>query len=72
MVSSTSMTAVPRPTSGSDFLEGRDIEIEVLLPDGATAIDGRVHYREGGAATYESDTLSGGILGRPIVTIPAE
>jgi hypothetical protein len=44
------ITALPRPTSGSEFLEGRDIEVEVVLPEGAIFQSGALHYREGGSA----------------------
>jgi hypothetical protein len=66
-----SITAVPRPTSGPDFLVGRAIEVEVLLPAGASFLSGTIHYRRGGESHYESGTLSpGGILGRPVAIIP--
>jgi len=65
------ITAIPRPTSGPDYLVGRDIEVEVVLPSGAAFASGRLHYRPGGDEKYESDTLSlSGLLGRPVAKIP--
>jgi len=67
-----SITAVPRPTSGSEFLAGRDVEVEVVLPAGAIVDSGAIHYRQGGEDAAETDTLSlAGILRRPVATIPA-
>jgi hypothetical protein len=37
-----------QPTSRSDFLVGRDINVEVTLPQGAEFVSGNLHYREGG------------------------
>ena len=65
------MAALPRPTSGAGFLAGREIEVEVELPAGAVFVSGRIHFREGGAAVDESDTIVIGALGRPVGKIPA-
>jgi hypothetical protein len=67
----TSITAVPRPTSGSDFLVGRGIEVDVQLPEGAAFLSGTIHYRQGGETGYATDSLAlGGVLGEPVATIP--
>jgi len=67
-----SMTAIPRPTSGEEFLTGRDIQVEVVLPTGANFLSGTIRYRQGGEQAYQSGTLSvSGSLGRPVATIPA-
>ena len=66
-----SITAVPRPTSGPDFLVGRGIQVAVQLPGGADLLSGTIHYRQGGEQEYASDTLAlAGVLGGPIGTIP--
>jgi hypothetical protein len=66
----TSITVSPRPTSGADFLAGRDIEVEVSLPLGAIFQSGELHHRRGGEPAYTTSPLAPGVLGRPSVTIP--
>jgi len=67
------MSVAPRPTSEGDFLEGRDIEVEVVLPDGAEFVSGELRYRRGGDRTFTTDTVTAsGVLGRPVATIPGE
>jgi hypothetical protein len=67
----SSMTALPRPTSGTDFLLGRDIEVEMALPPGSEFVSGTIHYRQGGEPSFGSDTLSvSDLTGRPVATIP--
>ncbi len=66
------MYAVPRPTPGSDFLANRDIEVEIVLPEGAIFESGMIHFRRGGESGFESDSLAPhGFLGRPVGFIPA-
>jgi len=67
----TAILAVPRPTSGADFLVGRDVEVEALLPAGAVFASGVLHYRQSGETTFADATLEANVLGRPIATIPA-
>jgi hypothetical protein len=45
----TQVGVVPRPTSRTDFLVGRDIPVDVVMPQGVQFVDGRLHFREGGA-----------------------
>jgi hypothetical protein len=66
-----SITAVPAPTSDSDFLEGRDIEVQVLLPAGSSFVSGTIYYRRGGDVNYESAPLAANSSGTPVGTIPA-
>jgi hypothetical protein len=66
----SSVTAVPRPSSGPDFLVGRDIEVEILLPDGTSFVSGDIHYRQGGQQVYATGTFAPDLLGRPVATIP--
>jgi len=51
-----------RPTAGSDYVAGREIEIQVTLPGGAIFDSGAVHYRQGGEgeARYRAVSLSAG------------
>lgn len=66
-----SFRAVPRPTSGSEFLVGRSIPVEVELHLGTIFQSGMIHYRRGGEEQYESDAVSpSGSLGQPAATIP--
>ncbi len=58
------------PTSGSEFLEDRAIDVEVTLPDGAAMDTGELYYREGGQSDFVRATLIRDALGRPTATIP--
>lgn len=54
----TAITSViPRPTSGTDFLSGRGIPVQVVLPPGAIFVSGSLYYRRGGESDWSSDTL---------------
>lgn len=70
--SADAITAViPRPTSGSDFLAGQEIDVDVVLPDGAIFDSGTLHFRRGGETSYASLPLSPtGIPGQTSATIP--
>jgi hypothetical protein len=62
---------IPRPTSGSDFLAGLPIEVDVELPDGAVVESGRLDVRRGGDAGFQSLPLSPtGISGQLAGVIP--
>jgi hypothetical protein len=66
------MSAVPRPTSGSDFLVGREVDVDVVLEQGTLFVSGNLHYRAGGSANEQIVALTPGVAGRPFATIPAE
>jgi hypothetical protein len=67
----STMVAIPRPLSGPDFLSGRDIKIEMELPDGAGFQSGTIHYRQGGEQVYSSGAVSlDEQTGRPFAVIP--
>jgi len=71
VVPPAAIMAIPRPTSGPDFLVGRGIEVDVQLPAGADFLSGRIHYRQGGEPGYATGTLAlGGVYGGPVATIP--
>ncbi|RLA20501.1 MAG: hypothetical protein DRQ62_10480, partial [Gammaproteobacteria bacterium] len=48
------VTSVPSPTSGSDYLIGRDVNITAFLEQGAAFASGSLHYRAGGADVFNS------------------
>jgi hypothetical protein len=48
------ISVTPRPNSGSDFLEARDITVLVSLPDGAEFIEGTLYVRMGGESVYSA------------------
>lgn len=50
----------PVPNSGSDFLEDRDITVQVIIPTGAVFENGTLHYREGGKHAYAAVSLAAG------------
>jgi hypothetical protein len=62
---------VPRPSSGSDFLAGQDIPIDVVLPDGAIFDSGTLWFRRGGETDAQSLPLApSGTPGQVSTTIP--
>ena len=56
--SPVSLTAVPIPNSGSSYIEGLDINIQVLLQNGSQFQEGNLFYRRGGEESYTSSTLA--------------
>lgn len=65
------LTAVPRPNSGPDFLAGREIGVDADLPEGAVFVAGELHFRRAGDATEQSMPLHPlSLSGRPTATIP--
>ena len=62
---------VPRPTSGSDFLVGEPIEVDVQLPPGAVFDSGTLSYRRAGDTGFEaSPFLPASIAGQVAAVIP--
>ncbi len=57
----------PRPTSGTDFVEDRQIPVDVTLPDGTVFVSGTMHYRRGGEPEWRTEPLViGSFLGSVI------
>ncbi len=54
------VSTTARPTSGSDYLDAREIEVQVVLPRGSEFESGLLHYRRGGESSFEIDTLMAG------------
>jgi hypothetical protein len=52
-----SIVSVPQPNSGADYLEGRDIKIQVTLPVGAQFVEGVLHARQSGELDYHAMPL---------------
>ena len=66
------ITVVPQPTSRSEFLQGRDIVVQVSTPVGAEFVSGVLYYRPGGASAYDSTLVAvSDILHVPVGVIPA-
>jgi hypothetical protein len=63
------ITTEPIPTSGQDYLANREIRVQVILPTGSSFVDGAVHYRKGGTANFNIDSLTVGEV-FPNATIP--
>jgi hypothetical protein len=57
VASPAAISVIPYPSSGPDFLEGRDITLLVSLPDGTEFVDGTLHVRVGGEEDYEALAL---------------
>ncbi len=52
------VTARPQPTSGADYLRGREIPVLVFLPDGALFEEGWLFLRRGGESDWDSIAVS--------------
>jgi hypothetical protein len=57
VASPKAISATPHPSSGPDFLEGRDITVLVSLPNGTEFIEGTLHLRMGGEYAYQDLSL---------------
>jgi len=66
------ITVLPQPTSRADFLVGRDINVQVIVPEGAEFKDGTLHYRLGGDQTFKQTPVELGISFQNRATIPAQ
>jgi len=63
------ITTQPLPTSGTDYLEGREIAVQVSLDQGVVYEQGTLNYRRGGNSEYTSIPILD-IEPLPVATIP--
>jgi hypothetical protein len=67
----TSLTAQPRPPSGTEFISDQPITVDAILPDGAIFVSGSLHFRRGGESAWQTEPLTPtGALGRPSAIVP--
>ncbi len=52
-----SISSTPIPNRGTEFAEGRDITVPVALPAGASLVQGKLYFRQGGGNVYQEDSL---------------
>ncbi len=55
-----SIMSAPQPNAGADFLEARDVKVQVSLPIGAEFVEGTLHHRRGGESVCRSSPLEAG------------
>jgi hypothetical protein len=59
----------PQPTSGDDFLEGREIRVQLLPQEGTIVQGGSLHYRQGGETAYDVSSIETDVP-RPFAIVP--
>ncbi|HUV37937.1 MAG TPA: FG-GAP-like repeat-containing protein, partial [Patescibacteria group bacterium] len=65
----TALSSAPVPNEGGSYVEGRDIRVQITMPDGAVFKSGTLYYRRGGEEEYvDAGILAGELL--PYAVIP--